>query len=512
MRRKANKWKEIEDIHDSEKTPEWIAPPNILMMQGFEWHVPADHRHWKRLRMAMASLRDVGVDNIWIPPGCKAMDPSGVGYDIYDLWDLGEFHQKGSRPTRWGSKEDLHEMMQAAQDVGIGIYWDTVLNHKAGADKTESFQAIKVDPENRNLETSKPETISGWVGFDFAGRAGKYSTMTYHYQHFNGVDWDDIHKENAIYKIHGPRKGWAKDVSDEHGNYDYLMFANLDHTNPEVRADIFKWSEWLGTELPISGMRIDAAKHYSAAFQRAFVTHLRNTVGADYFLIGEYWRGDVNLLLKYLKVMDYQLSLFDAPLLGRFAVTSQTEGADLRKTFVGNHDTQPGQSLETNIIPFFKPIAYALILLRSQGQPCVFYGDMYGLKGGSASLARPSCNGKLPILMRARKLYAYGEQRDYFDKKNCIGFVRYGTVHYPSGLACIISNTTATYKRMYVGARHAGEEWTDILDWCVETVIIDHRGYGVFPVTAKSVSVWVHDKAKGRKSLDRPFDTDIYRF
>lgn len=24
-------------------------------------------------------------------------------------------------------------------------------------------------------------------------------------------------------------------------------------------------------------------------------------------------------------------------------------------------------------------------------------------------------------MMRARKLYAYGEQRDYFDKKNCIG-------------------------------------------------------------------------------------------
>ena len=123
-------------------------------MQGFEWHVPADHRHWKRLRMAMPSLRDVGVDNIWIPPGCKAMDPSGVGYDLYDLWDLGEFHQKGSRPTRWGSKEDLLEMMHAAQEAGIGIYWDTVLNHKAGADKTESFQAIKVDPEGTYLLSS----------------------------------------------------------------------------------------------------------------------------------------------------------------------------------------------------------------------------------------------------------------------------------------------------------------------------------------------------------------------
>ncbi|KAJ6003437.1 Glycoside hydrolase superfamily [Penicillium sp. IBT 35674x] len=216
--------------------------------------------------------------------------------------------------------------------------------------------------------------------------------------------------------------------------------------------------------------------------------------------------------------MNYEISLFDVPLLGRFAVTSQTEGADLRKmfkgtlverspkhavTFVGNHDT-------TIIIPFFKPIAYGLILLRSQGQPCVFYGDLYGLRGGPASLSRPACSGKLPILMQARKLYAYGEQRDYFDKRNCIGFVRYGTVHYPWGLACIISNAVATYKRMYVGVKHMGEEWTDVLDWCIETVVIDHRGYGIFPVAAKSISVWVNSKAKGRKSLARPFDTDIY--
>ena len=159
--------------------------------------------------------------------------------------------------------------------------------------------------------------------------------MKYHYHHFNGVDWDDKRKQHAIFKISRPRKEWAADVSDEHGNYDYLMFANLDHTHPDVRADIFKWAEWLAAELPISGMRIDAAKHYSAAFQKDFVGHLRKTVGADYFLVGEYWRGDVNLLLAYLKVMDQGVCLFDVPLLGRFSVISKSEGSDLRKVFKG---------------------------------------------------------------------------------------------------------------------------------------------------------------------------------
>jgi alpha-amylase len=84
------------------------------------------------------------------------------------------------------------------------------------------------------------------------------------------------------------------------------------------------------------------------------------------------------------------------------------------------------------------------------------------------------------------------------------GFVRYGNIYHPFGLACVMSNTVATNKRMYVGAHHAGEEWSDVLGWCLATVIIDGRGFGIFPVAGKSIGVWVNAKAKGRKSLSKP--------
>lgn len=130
------------------------------MMQAFEWHVPDDQAHWRRLYQALLSLKDIGVDNMWIPPGCKAMSPSGNGYDIYDLYDLGEFDQKGSRATKWGSKEELLDLIFFAQDLGIGIYWDAVLNHKAGADYTERFPAVRVDPQGMlfgfGKKTSQP--------------------------------------------------------------------------------------------------------------------------------------------------------------------------------------------------------------------------------------------------------------------------------------------------------------------------------------------------------------------
>lgn len=82
--------------------------------------------------------------------------------------------------------------------------------------------------------------------------------------------------------------------------------------------------------------------------------------------------------------------------------------------------------METPVEDSFKPLAYALILLRVDGYPIVFYGDLYGTKGQHAELA--SCGGKLADLALARHLYAYGEQNDYFNEANCIGWVRRGTV------------------------------------------------------------------------------------
>lgn len=84
---------------------------------------------------------------MWIPPGCKASSKSGNGYDIYDLYDLGEFDQKGSVETKWGTKDELMELMREAEKAKLGIYWDAVLNHKAAADHKERGLAVEVDQE-----------------------------------------------------------------------------------------------------------------------------------------------------------------------------------------------------------------------------------------------------------------------------------------------------------------------------------------------------------------------------
>lgn len=61
---------------------------------------------------------------------------------------------------------------------------------------------------------------------------------------------------------------------------------------------------------------------------------------------------------------------------------------------------------------------------------------------------------------------------------------------------------------MHVGRKHGGEQWTDILDWRADIITIDEHGYGVFPVNAMSVSVWVNAAAEGRESLGRQLYVD----
>ena len=114
------------------------------MLEAFEWYSPADGQHWKRLKSILPSLKEAGVDKIWIPPACKAGFRGSNGYDIYDLYDLGEFDQKGSVATKWGTKDELIDLSLAANTNGIGIIFDAVLNHKAAADYTQQVKAVEV--------------------------------------------------------------------------------------------------------------------------------------------------------------------------------------------------------------------------------------------------------------------------------------------------------------------------------------------------------------------------------
>ena len=87
-------------------------------------------------------------------------------------------------------------------------------------------------------------------------------------------------------------------------------------------------------------------------------------------------------------------------------------------TFVENHDSQPLQALESVVEPWFKPLAYALILLRREGYPCVFYPDYYGAEyedrgrdGQMHRIVMPSHRYLIDKFLCARRHFAWSPGR-----------------------------------------------------------------------------------------------------
>ncbi len=118
-----------------------------------------------------------------------------MGYAVYDLYDLGEFDQKGSIETKYGTKEEYINAIKKLHENGIRVYADIVLNHRLGADGTEEVYAIEDLPSDRNVDISKPFPIQAWTKYEFPGRRGKYSDFKWNWTHFHGVDWDEFQKK-----------------------------------------------------------------------------------------------------------------------------------------------------------------------------------------------------------------------------------------------------------------------------------------------------------------------------
>jgi len=533
---------------------------NKTILQGFEWYLPVNlpqltqdasnvglndrlSTHWTHLTLLLPELKAMGATSLWIPPACKATNPMDNGYGIYDLYDLGEFDTKGSIATKWGTKHELQMLCRAAQQLDIGIIFDAVLNHRAAADGSEEVKVVRVDSRNRTIELDKnPLTIEAWTRFDYSARNGKYSQLNYNKQHFNGIDWDSRTRQKSIYRIVEPRpdgtkREWAQDVGkSENDNYDYLMFANIDYSNNEVQEDVKKWGRWLLDELPgVRGIRLDAIKHYSARFQREFIDHLKQNLDADaskFFFVGEYWlRNSPGLSNHINKTFAGQLHMFDVRLMYNFHNISRGKICDLRQvfsgslvelqprltvTFVTNHDTQESQSLAAPVDTWFVPHAYALILLRQDGHPCVFWGDVFGTSGPQPRL--PACGGRLVRLVKARQLFAYGAQDDHFSSTisaarsllmpratSCIAWQRQWK-HLTHGSISLVVLVSISWswkkKRVRVPRDCAGQIFTDIMGFCWSCVQIGKDGFGEFVVGPRSISVWTWRDAPGRSEVD----------
>ncbi|TVR15491.1 MAG: hypothetical protein EA395_01350 [Phormidium sp. GEM2.Bin31] len=191
-----------------------MSEANGVMMQYFHWYSPADESLWNQVAHNAKDLAEAGITALWLPPAYKATGGTeDVGYGVYDLFDLGEFDQKGSIRTKYGTKDEYINAIQVAQSAGLYIYADVVFNHKLGADEKEEFPATPCDSHNRHDPIGEPQTIQAWTHFTFPGRQGQYSELEWNWWHFTAADYNAFDEDfEAVYLFDGKTfdEGWAE--------------------------------------------------------------------------------------------------------------------------------------------------------------------------------------------------------------------------------------------------------------------------------------------------------------
>jgi alpha-amylase len=490
-----------------------MAEINGTMMQYFHWYASNDGTLWDEVKNRAKELADAGFTALWLPPAYKGTGgASDVGYGVYDLFDLGEFEQKGSIRTKYGTKQQYLEAIKVLHAIGIGVYADAVFNHKIGGDAPQTMKATPFSQDNRLQPKGSLQEIKSYTHFHFPGRQNQHSSFEWQWWHFDAVDYNEYYPSdrNTVYLLEG--KQFDDYVALEKGNFAYLMGCDLDFQHQEVRDEITHWGKWYLQTTGVDGFRLDAIKHISAWFFPQWLDEMERFAGKDLVVVGEYWVPDLTSLHWYIDLVGGRMSVFDVPLHYNFHYASRSGGNyDMRRildgtlmqqrpthavTFVENHDSQPLQALESVVESWFKPLAYAIILLRREGYPCVFYPDYYGAEyedwgrdGNRHKIILLSHRWLLDKFLYARQQYAYGPQYDYFDHYNTIGWTRLGDENHPKAMAVIMSDGAEGFKWMEVGKPNA--KFIDLTEHIQEPIYTNEKGWGEFRCRGGSVSIWI---------------------
>jgi alpha-amylase len=451
---------------------------NGVMMQGFYWDVPqttSGQSWWQVLGGKAAELKSAGITALWLPPAYKGSGVNDVGYGVYDRYDLGEFNQKGTVATHYGTLAQLQSCISTLHGQGIQVYEDMVMNHLTAADAQEQFN---VGGTNYNVYTS----------FTYPGRANKYSTYQWHYYNFNGTQQAP---NNGFYQWNA----WDFQPYANGDAYDNLLGSEIRYADANQVTETIKWGNWMTTTLGLDGYRLDATKHMLTSFVNSWLDNVKGSSGR--FAVSEAWFRNLSDLNNYASSTGGRTSLFDVPLHYTFQNMSNGNGSwDMRGlefagfteangplsvSFVDNHDTDQSGGALYSPIANLKQLAYAYILTREKGYPCVFYKDYFNYGLGA----------QIKTLIGIRQANAYGASYEYssVDDADYYAYSRAGDASH-KGLMLIL-NDGGGARTKGITSPFKNATLTDKTGNYGGTITTDGNGYGNFPVQARSWSAWV---------------------
>ncbi len=297
----------------------------------------------------------LGIQGIWLSPIFSS--PSYHKYDATDYYEV---------DWRFGTQEDLKELISLCEERNVKLILDLVLNHTSSSH-------------------------DWFIQFKEARMAG--DTENPYYDYYSCVTTGEKQSGVTYQKIAGVDCWYECNFSSD--------MPELNYDNPAVRQAMLDVAKYY-LELGIDGFRFDAVKYIyygdtarSVEFWQWYMDELKK-IAPDVYCVGECWSGESEIVAYYSAINCFNFAMAQAE--GR--VASAAKGFSISK-YTGYVEAFQKKILQQNddamVMGFLTNhdmdrIAGAFILennmrmaanlyLLCAGSPVIYYGEEIGMRG-----------------------------------------------------------------------------------------------------------------------------------
>ena len=341
-------------------------------------------------------LKHLGVTTLWLSPVFKQRGHRDDyhGYGVQDFLDV---------DARYGSRDDLVALVDAAHGMGLRVILDIIFNHSG---------PNWVYPHDTPGGSVQPHYTTGRYGFGaWLGDRGQEIS---HIQGSEDGAWPAELQDPERYTRAGCGSLGAGDINDpeaEHKRSDFLMLR--DFSLASSLSDLALCYKYWIALTDCDGFRIDTLKHVSLEEARNFCGTIKefaaNQGKDNFFLVGEIAGGDYGED-RYLDILDRNLDaaldigemrptltgvakglvhpgvFFDGFDPGLAVMGSHRNLGNRHVSILDDHDHVFGQKLRfsSEAASDHQVAAGVAMQAFTLGIPCIYYGTEQALAGPEA--------------------------------------------------------------------------------------------------------------------------------
>lgn len=360
---------------------------------------------------------EAGYTAIYLPPPSKSGGGGfSVGYNPFDRFDLGDRLSLGTVRTKYGTAQQLQELISVAKRFGLEVYCDAVYNHNDNRASTAINRYPDMIPEDFHIRSST-DTGNSEINFNTEG------PFTFGMLNHDLVGLADIAHEDHNNTRTGTFTLPSYATFNGSGKPAFVRQPRNPHYYPsgtpgseDVREYLDRWGWFMTQVVGFNGFRLDAVKHVppsffafasgqpgSAASNGSILPSLYG-VSPEVTIFAENFTSNAYELREFTKtgmnMLDFPLKfalddLFNSSGFGNLGATLSNGfgldlatgmpyergglGRDISVPFVQSHDQGP---------PWSNNIAHAFVLTRV-GRPKIYFDGNNLTPGNWSNFPKP---------------------------------------------------------------------------------------------------------------------------